>query len=112
MPKKNLDDRLASALEKRGVAFEAKKMMGGLCFMVDRKMCFGTAKQLLMVRFDPAMHESVLARPGARPMDFTGKPMRGYVFVDPNVLQSAPALNAWIDLGLEFNPRAQRSRRK
>ena len=108
--RKTLDQSIAAALTARGVRFEAKKMMGGLAFMVDEKMCMGTAKQKLMVRFDPALHDEVLARPGAGPMDFTGKPMRGYVFVEAEALQATGALASWIDLALAFNPRAKRTK--
>lgn len=80
--------------------------------MVDDKMCVGSAKQRLMVRFDPELHDNVLTRPGAGPMDFTGKPMRGYVFVKPEAVKTATALGSWIDLALAFNPRAKRTAKK
>ena len=104
--------RIGDILEKKRVRFEVKRMMGGLCFKVADKMCFGTAKNLLMVRFDPVLHDEVLSRPGAAPMDFTGRAMRGYVFVKPAVLNTESALTSWIDLGLDFNPRAKRSKRR
>lgn len=108
----SLEERVAAAFAARGVRCEAKKMMGGTAFMVGGKMCVGSAKQLLMVRFDPALHDEVLHRPGAGPMDFTGRPMRGYVFVKPEAVKTAAALGSWIDLALAFNPRAKRSGKK
>ncbi len=104
--------RIAALLAQKSVAFDAKRMMGGICFKVADKMCLGTAKNRLMVRFDPALHDEVLSRRGAGPMDFTGRPMRGYVFVRPETLGKDAALAAWIDLALEYNPRAKRSKKR
>jgi TfoX/Sxy family transcriptional regulator of competence genes len=110
-PRDELAERVSAALTRKNVSFEAKRMMGGMCFLVDGKMFAGTAKNRLMLRFDPALHEEVLSRPGASPMDFTGKPMRGYVFVQPSALSSEKVLNSWLDLALEFNPRAKSSKK-
>ena len=87
-------------------------MMGGLCFMVDDKMCVGVEKARLMVRIDPEVHEKALGMKGAAPMDFTGRPMRGFVFVDAKAVASDPDLDKWLDLALEFNPRAKSSKTK
>ena len=111
-PGDELADRIAAVLTARQVRFESKRMMGGICFKVADKMLVGTAKNRLMVRFDPELHDEVLARPGAGPMDFTGKPMRGYVFVQPRALKNDAVLSAWLDLALEFNPKAKRSKKK
>ena len=53
---------------------EEKAMFGGLCFMVNDKMCIGVEKERLMVRLDPAKYEEVMEKDGCKPMDFTGKP--------------------------------------
>jgi TfoX/Sxy family transcriptional regulator of competence genes len=58
---------------------EEKHMFGGVCFMVNGKMCMGVVKDEMMCRIDPAMDEIVLEKRGCRPMDFTGRPMKGYV---------------------------------
>ena len=108
----HLEQRIADALAARRVQFQSKKMMGGVAFMVNEKMCVGTVKQLLMVRFDPERHEEMLARPGAGPMDFTGKPMRGYVFVRSEAIQTDTALAYWMDAALAFNPMARRSAKR
>lgn len=107
-----LEQRITAAFADRGVRFQSKKMMGGVAFMVRDRMCVGIVKQLLMVRFDPELHEQMLARPGAGPMDFTGKPMRGYVFVRSDALQADSALAYWIDVALAFNPSAKRSAKR
>jgi TfoX/Sxy family transcriptional regulator of competence genes len=110
------DEQLAARIRlgfgKAHVRFEEKHMMGGLCFLVDGKMCVGAEKNRLMVRIDPAAYEDALVRKGCVPMDFTGRPMRGFVFVNPEGLQHESDLAAWLDLALEFNPKAKSSKKK
>lgn len=110
------DERLAERVrrffDERRVTCEEKRMMGGLCFMVNGKMCVGIVQQRLMARIDPDVYESALGRRGCVPMDFTGRPMRGFVFVNPEGLTSKRDLEAWLALALEFNPRAVSSKRK
>jgi TfoX/Sxy family transcriptional regulator of competence genes len=107
----DLAERISAVLTAKRVRFESKRMMGGICFMVADKMCVGTAKNLLMVRFDPERHDDVLTRPGAGPMDFTGRPMRGYVFVQPASLREDAVLASWLELALDYNPRAKSSKK-
>ena len=80
------DEQLATRVRQffsaRKVAAEEKRMMGGLCFMVAGKMCVGVEKDRLMVRLAPAVYDQALRRKGCVPMDFTGRPMRGFVFVN------------------------------
>jgi TfoX/Sxy family transcriptional regulator of competence genes len=91
---------------------EEKKMFGGVCFMLDDKMCVGVSKDHLMVRFDPEMQEEIMERRGARPMEFTKRVMRGYVFVDPETITTKKELDYWVNLAIEYNPRAQSSKKK
>ncbi|MBI1937760.1 MAG: TfoX/Sxy family protein [Ignavibacteriales bacterium] len=88
---------------------EEKKMMGGLTFMVNKKMCVGILGDDLMVRIDPLVYESALQRKGCREMDFTGRPMKGFVFVNSEGTKSARDLSYWIDLALQFNKKAKAS---
>ena len=104
--------RLRDYFSINAVEFEEKKMMGGLCFMVDDKMCVGVHTDSLMVRADPEIYEEILERDGCRPMDFTGRPLKGFVFVDEEVVDQASELKYWVDLALEFNPRAKSSKKK
>lgn len=106
-----LADRIRGALSDQGAVFEEKKMMGGLCFMVDDKMCVGVVKGMLMARIGPDRYEESLARKGCREMDFTGRPMKGYVFVEPEGLDKDQELAHWVGLCLAFNPRAKSSKR-
>jgi TfoX/Sxy family transcriptional regulator of competence genes len=77
-----LADKIRVELDKKKVTFEEKKMFGGLCFMVDDKMCVGIIKDEMMARIDPEVEEEALTKRGARPMDFTGRPMRGYLNIE------------------------------
>jgi TfoX/Sxy family transcriptional regulator of competence genes len=89
-----------------------KKMMGGLTFMVNNKMCVGIVKEDLMLRIDPDEYESALEMRGCREMDFTGRPMKGFVFVGPEGLKSKKEFTYWIELALTFNKKAKSSKRK
>jgi TfoX/Sxy family transcriptional regulator of competence genes len=91
---------------------EEKKMFGGLCFMVNGKMCVGVEQERLMLRIDPEKYNDLIEKEGCRPMDFTGKPMKGFVFVDKEVLQTKKQLHYWIDLALEYNKIARPSKKK
>lgn len=86
---------------------EEKKMFGGVCFMVKGKMCMGVTNDDLMCRIDPAEEEQALDRPGCRPMDFTGRPMKGYVFVSGEGIRTKKSLEYWVNLALSFNRKAK-----
>ena len=89
-----------------------KAMFGGLCFMVNDKMCLGVEKDRLMVRLDPAKYEEAMEKEGCKPMDFTGKVMKGFVFVDAAVLTTRKKLDYWVQLALEYNKVAKASKKK
>ncbi len=108
----HLAERIRRILEEKHVLTEEKKMMGGLCYMVDDKMCMGVMKNELMVRIDPEVQEEALEREESRIMDFTGKPMRGYLLVEPEGLDKEDDLAYWIQLCLDFNPKAKSSKKK
>ena len=107
-----LADKLRQALHERKVNYSEKKMMGGLCIMVDDKMCVGVVKEDLMARIGPHVYDEFLARPGARVMDFTKRPMKGYAFVDSEGWDDDAELSAWIDQCLVFNKEAKSSKKK
>ena len=90
---------------------EEKAMFGGLCFMVNDKMCVGVNKGRLMVRFDPAKNDEVMEKEGARPMEFTGRTMKGFAFIDERVLTTKKKLDYWIKLALDFNKDAKSSKK-
>ncbi|MEK7833638.1 MAG: TfoX/Sxy family protein, partial [Acidobacteriota bacterium] len=75
-----LADRIRKQLESENGVVE-KKMFGGLAFMVNGNMSCGVVGEDLMVRVGPEAYESALAEPDAREMDFTGRPMKGMIYV-------------------------------
>jgi TfoX/Sxy family transcriptional regulator of competence genes len=91
---------------------EEKKMFGGVCFMVNDKMCVGVQEDHLMLRFDPVLTDEIMEKDGTRPMDFTSRVMKGYVFVDWEVLNTKKQLSWWIDLALAYNKVAKASKKK
>lgn len=95
---KELADRIRQALGPRPDLIE-KRMFGGLCFMVRGHMTVGVARGDLMVRVGPEQYAEALAQPDARVMDFTGKPLSGFVYAAP---RDNKALNAWITRALRF----------
>ncbi len=76
------------------------------------KMCLGVEKDRLMVRLDPAIYDEVMEKEGCKPMDFSGKVMKGFVFVDADVLNTKKKLEYWVKLALEFNKFAKASKKK
>lgn len=79
-----------------------KKMFGGLCFMVKGSMCCGLTSTAFMVRVGPGCYEDALAQPHARPMDFTGRPLAGMVYVDSAGYRTDAALEKWVQRGIDF----------
>lgn len=96
-----LAQRIREQLEGQP-SVEEKKMFGGLCFMVSRHMCCGIVGEKLMARVGPEQYESHLKKEHAHQMDFTGKPMKGMIYVEPAGLTSDNDLKDWIDVCLNF----------
>jgi TfoX/Sxy family transcriptional regulator of competence genes len=107
-----LTERIRRAFQDQHVVFEEKKMMGGVCFLVDGKMAAGVIKNKMMARIDPNIQEQALSQKGATEMDFTHRPMKGFVFVEPEGTDLDKDLEYWVKLCLEFNPKAKASKKK
>lgn len=107
-----LENRVRPFFDAKHIKHEAKRMMGGFYFMVKGKMCVGVEKNRLMARIGPEAYDDALTRKGCRPMDFTGRPMRGFVFVELVGLNSEKDLAFWLELALTYNPTAKKSARK
>ena len=107
-----LADRIRRMFQEHRINYEDKKMMGGICFLVNDKMCLGVIKDRLMARIDPVEMDGALLKPGCREMDFTHKPMKGFVFVEPEGIDMDKDLEFWIQLALEYNPRAKSSKKR
>jgi len=80
--------------------------------MVNDKMCLGVEKERLMLRLDPGKYESLIEKEECSPMDFTGKVMKGFVFVTIDSLTTKKKLDYWIQLALEYNKIAKPAKRK
>ncbi len=80
----------------------ARKMFGGLAFMLNGNMSVGIVQDHLMVRVGPEGYEDALEQPHCRPMDITGRPMRGWVMVDAKGVAADTDLNTWVHLGVRF----------
>ncbi len=91
--------RVREVLERRRNIAE-KKMFGGLAFMVNGHMCCGILGDDLMVRVGPDAYDKALKKRGARPMNFTGRAMKGMVYVDRSGYGRSASLKAWVEQGL------------
>jgi len=96
-----LADRIRRALEGRPDVDE-RHMFGGVAFMLRDHVCCGVVQSSLMVRLDPDGSDHLLHRPNVRPMDATGRPMRGFLFVDGDSLASEDALQEWLDRAVAY----------
>ena len=96
-----LADRVREALAPRAELTE-RKMFGGIAFMIGGNMAVGVIEDDLMVRLDPADAEQALTEPHTRPMDFTGRPMRGMLFVDTEGAATDEDLTSWVEAGADF----------
>jgi TfoX/Sxy family transcriptional regulator of competence genes len=108
-------EQLADRIRSRFEHFEnveEKAMMGGLVYMYNGKMCVGIIKDELMCRINPSMHEELLEREGCRTMDFTNRPMKGYILISPEAIVHQKDFDYWINLALEFNTDAKASKKK
>jgi TfoX/Sxy family transcriptional regulator of competence genes len=93
---------------------EERKMFGGLAFLRGGRMFVGITGEDLMVRVGPERYEESLGKPHVRPMDFTGRPLKGYVYVAPAGRRTDASLRAWVMLGARFvaTMPAQKPRRR
>ena len=95
-----LEARIRDMLGPR-TDLEAKKMFGGLCFLINGNMACGVLNDDLIAKVDPERNDVLLKKPGARPFDFSGRPMKGILYVGPAGVKSAKDLRFWIETSLE-----------
>jgi TfoX/Sxy family transcriptional regulator of competence genes len=92
------------------------KMFGGWGVTIRGNMAVGVIGRDLIARVGPDRYDELLTKPGARPFDFTGRPMRGWLYVDGDAVTNGRSLNTWIDRGIEFAsglpPKAASKRRR
>ena len=106
-----LADRIREILVDQ-LEIEEKQMMGGVAFMVNNKMCVGVIKDEMMARIGPDVFDEALEKHGCRPMDFTKKPMKGWVFISPEGIERVQELEYWIALALDYNHKVEPYKKK
>ena len=94
-------DRIRKAFAKKKGITE-KKMFGGICFMMNGNMICGVEKDNLVVRVGPNQYDWALKQKHTRPMDFTGRPLKGFVYVLPQGIKTPSSLKKWLDLATDF----------
>lgn len=107
-----LAERVERFFTDAKVQFRGMKMMGGYCFMVNEKMCVGVVKNELMARIGPDNYELALQKEGCKEMNFTGRAMKGYVFVTEEGTDLDDDLEYWLQMALDFNPIAKASKKR
>ena len=90
------------AMLKRRKGYSEKKMFGGICFMINGNMCVGPWNGALIVRLDREKHEETQSEPHVKPMDITGKVMKGWALVERTGIESDDDLKRWIERGVKF----------
>ena len=102
-------DRIRQIMKTKNVTFLEKKMMGGLIFMVHEKMTLGIhmdkkyGGSFLMAKIGQKAYQIEIEKEVCLPMDFTGRPMKGYIFITPEGFDTEEQIAYWIDLALKFN---------
>jgi hypothetical protein len=105
-------------LDRKKLNYYSKKMMGGLLFMVNDKMFCGIhidkkyGDSLLMARIGEEAYTKEIEKEVCLPMDFTGRPMRGYIYISPHGFDLDDDLEYWIERCIDFNPIAKASKKK
>jgi TfoX/Sxy family transcriptional regulator of competence genes len=95
-----LAERIRAELE--GIPYVEKKMFGGIGFLIHGNMACGVHKEAMIVRIDPDKQERILKKPSAKVFDITGKPMKGWLMIEPGGCKTKKQLSAWVKEGVEF----------
>jgi TfoX/Sxy family transcriptional regulator of competence genes len=96
------DEGLAERIRSVLSDVTEKRMFGGLAFLVAGRMSVGIVKDELMVRIGPERYEELLAKPHARAMDFTGRPMKGFLFIAPEGFEADADLERWVEDAVSY----------
>lgn len=105
-------DRLRHSLSDKNVDWSEKKMFGGVCFMVDEKMCFGTFRDGLMIRVNPEKVPEFLESDHSEQMMQRDRPMKGYLMVNADGYDAEDDLDYWVKQCLDWNPFANKSKKR
>lgn len=108
----SLADRVRLNLKTKHIGYVEKKMMGGICFMVNNKICVGVDRDRLLARVGDINYTSALKKKGCKKMDITGRPLKGFVLVSPIGIDTEEQLDYWMKICLEYNPLAKSSKKR
>ncbi len=113
----NTAQRIRQILVEKNIAFEEKKMFGGVCILINGKMCCGTHidkqtnEDFLLCRVGEEQYISAIEKNYVIPMTFTGKPMKGYLFVTKDGHKTKKQLSYWLQLCKNYNPKAIKNKK-
>jgi len=108
-----LADRIREYLSSfTELEIEEKEMFSGVVFMVNGKMCVNVSHENLMCRFDPSLQDELAERQGYQAMIMRGKEAKGYCYVTPEGFRSRKDFEFWVNLCLQYNPKAKASKKK
>jgi TfoX/Sxy family transcriptional regulator of competence genes len=93
------------------IKVKEKEMFSGVAFLVNGKMCVNVSGENLMCRIDPAERKNIEERTGFIPMIMKGKELKGYCYVSPDGFKSKRDFDYWLNLCLDFNPKAKASKK-
>jgi hypothetical protein len=96
-----LAERIRTALGKRRGVVE-KKMFGGVAFLLNGNMCVGVHQSALMVRLAPEETDAALAQPHTKRFDLTGRPMKGWILVEPDGVATDAKLGKWVEIAVKY----------
>src|SRR4030095_2191051 len=108
------DEKLAARIHQALAhlpKIEEKKMFRGVTFMVNGKMCVSVSGNEMMIRFDPALHETIAKKEGFRTMIMKDREYKGYGYISQEAIKSKRDFDYWIGLALDFNKRAKASKK-
>ena len=103
----HLSLRIQKQLFEKNIVFIEKKMFGGNAFMIADKMCIGVMKDQIMLRVMEEFYESLLEENHVKPMTFTGRSMKNFLFIEPEIYSTENQLNRWVDLAIDFANRGE-----
>jgi TfoX/Sxy family transcriptional regulator of competence genes len=101
-----LANRIRELIAERTDHVEERKMFGGLAFLVDDKICVAAKADKMLIRIAPELYNQAIEEDGCTPMSRSGKNMTGYLYVDNDYLAAPKQLAHWVNLALDYNPRA------
>lgn len=91
---------------------EEKKMFSGIAFMVNKKLCVSVGNNRIMCRVDPDLHDELIRKAGCTTVVMKGRDYKGYIWVSESVLTSKKQIDFWVNLALDFNPKAKATVKK